>query len=113
MVNSNLKRGEHELSELNSILTDINMDARGMAPHLSMTLPHTHTVRKSPSPMRQRLLKGVPRVFQLAAKSASSSSSSVPVLPGEPQEGRGTIPEAHGVSQTKPTSAGLAGGKTS
>ena len=84
MVNSNLKRSEHELSELNSMLADINKDAKFVAPRLRITL--SQGAKKSPSPIRQRLLKGVPKVF-LGGGAA---------LLG-PEEGRGlavSIPEA-------------------
>lgn len=86
-MNSNLKRSEHELSELNSIISDINIDARAIAPNLNVPLPQG--TKKSPSPITQRLLMGVPKVYNLLAAS-SNRASSVSRLPGEPE-----APEAH------------------
>lgn len=96
-VNSNLKRGEHDLSELNSIMTDINTEARSIAPTLSIKL--SHTPKKSPSPIRQRLFKGVPKVYNLlGAGSSAAATSPVPQLPlensGEDQSLATKVPEA-------------------
>lgn len=88
-VNSNLKRSEHELSELNTTIADINLEARAIAPRLSITI-HQGT-KKSPSPMRQKLLKGVPRVF---LGGASRTAASAPSLPREQEEGQSLPPEA-------------------
>ena len=70
-MNSNLKRSEHDLSELNTIISDINKDARFIAPNLSIQFAHSS--KKSPSPMRQRLLKGIPQVYNLLGGTASKA----------------------------------------
>lgn len=70
------------------------MDARGVAPSLNILVPQGS--KKSPSPIRirQRLLKGVPKVYSLlggVANLKASSSTSALV----PEEGKTSkVPEA-------------------
>lgn len=95
-VNSNLKRSEHDLSELNSMIADINKYANTIAPHLNTMFPQGG--KKSPSPIRQRLLKGMPKAF---LQGVTSKPPSLPEEGGAREPGgRGlTIPEAHPGSQ--------------
>ena len=102
-VNSNLKRSEHELSELNTTIADINLEARTIAPYLRMVV--SQGPKKSPSPMRQKLFKGVPKVFLGGA----SKPAAVPSLPKEQEEGQGLppkIPEAQVQSPGQSSRAG-------
>lgn len=102
-VNSNLKRSEHELSELNTIINDINADARFVAPNLSIHV--SPGAKKSPTPMRQRLLKGLPQV-----KNILGVGSKAPTLEAETKgvtehqdytQGQLKVPKLHTEGQTK------------
>ena len=99
-MNSNLKRSEHELSDLNSILRDVNLDARTLAPYLSNE--HLTTPKKTPpSPIAHKILKGFSSWGAAAgAMSASRSSSSENVPEAQPG-----VPEAQpGVPEAQPSS---------
>lgn len=98
-MNSNLKRTEHDLSELNSMIRDINVDARTTAPNLTIVI--TPAPRKSPSPIRQRLFKNVPKVYGiLGSGSTKSGTSTPPVLEDPKEEERAAIPEARPEGQS-------------
>jgi hypothetical protein len=93
-VNSNLKRSEHELSELNSMVTDITLEAQNISPYLSITIPQGP--KKPPSPMRQKLIKGF-----------SKAKAAVPSLPREQKE---KISETHTESRSIVNTAGQGSG---
>ena len=77
-MNSNLKRSEHELSDLNSILRDINLAARGLAPYLSSEhLATSKTV--PPSPLKHRLLKGISTLSVAAATATTRKMTPSPL----------------------------------
>lgn len=85
-MNSNLKRTEHELSELNTTIKDINLDAKTLAPTLRIQPPLHRGAKKSPSPIRQRILKGIPQFLGAAPKTTTTSEdkerkSQVPKIP--------------------------------
>lgn len=67
------------------MIADINLEARTIAPYLRIVVPQGP--KKSPSPMRQKLFKGVPKVFL-----GGASKLAVPSL-GKEQEAP-KMPEA-------------------
>ena len=101
-VNSNLKRTENDLSELNSIIQDINVDARTTAPNLAIMVGVT--AKKSPSPMRQRLFKNVPKVYGIRGSGSNKPVPSTPPLEEEPQQG--TQQQLTEVPEAKPEGQG-------
>lgn len=85
-MNSNLKRSEHDLSDLNSILRDVNQEARLLAPYLNtehLTVPK----KIPPSPIAHKILKGFSAWGAAAGAMATSKSSTPPANIPEAQPG--------------------------
>lgn len=96
-MNSNLKRSEHELSDLNSTLRDINLEAKRLAPYLSSE--HLATSKRTSSPFRHRLLKGISSWSAVGttatSKKTTPSEVEVPETEAQPE-----IPEARPWAQS-------------
>jgi len=92
-VNSNLKRCEHDLSDLNSILRDVNQDARLLAPFLNTENLTAHK-KTPPSPIAHKILKGF---SSWGAASGAMSAASKPAAAEQ------YVPEAQpGVPEAQP-----------
>ena len=91
-MNSNLKRCENDLSDLNSTLRDVNQDARMLAPFLNAENLTVHK-KAPPSPVTHKILKG----FSSWGAAAGAMAASKPAAPER------HVPEAQpGIPEAKP-----------